>query len=170
MPGTPTARVKRKRQPVMTKANIHCRAMTLVVNWPTASAAKRVNEVFWYEQESEWLTERQNGQLESHSIILESQQEEGSQDENSPDDDVGQDSCGESACMYHRRTIPKDGHICPRQRSGHDGNVDKAWIGRMAEIQRGQIEEIDNQEDLALPKEATDPQHDETECEEVILA
>lgn len=39
----------------------------------------------------------------------------------------------------------------------------------MAEVEEGQVEKVDNEENFTLPEEASDPEKDETEAEEVVL-
>ena len=39
----------------------------------------------------------------------------------------------------------------------------------MAEVEGGQIEEVDNKEKFARPEVATDPEHDEAERQKVVL-
>jgi Fe2+ or Zn2+ uptake regulation protein len=39
----------------------------------------------------------------------------------------------------------------------------------VAEIQQGKIEQVDNQEELALPEMASNPQHNEAKGEEIVL-
>lgn len=68
-----------------------------------------------------------------------------------------------------RGAIPENGDVVPRVGEADDGGVDPERGGRVAEVERGEVEEVSNQDDLARPEVAADPAHDEAELHEVIL-
>lgn len=71
--------------------------------------------------------------------------------------------------MGHRDgTVPVDGHESPCQRSRDDGGVDEARIGVVAEGKGGEVEEVDDQDDLSPAEVSTGEEHDEGEVEEVV--
>jgi hypothetical protein len=69
---------------------------------------------------------------------------------------------------HHDGTIPVDGHKGPSQRRRHDGRMDEAWVGVVAEVQERQVEEVEHQEELGPVKVGSDKEHDEAEMEQVV--
>lgn len=71
--------------------------------------------------------------------------------------------------MGHRDgAIPVDGHESPCQGSGDNGGVDEAWIGVVAEGKGGQVEEVDDQDDLGPAEVSAGEEHDEGEVKKVV--
>ncbi len=58
---------------------------------------------------------------------------------------------------YHRRSVPKDRYEGPCQRPRHDRDVYKARCGRVTEIERDKIEEVQDQEQLRNPEAGMNP-------------
>jgi hypothetical protein len=69
----------------------------------------------------------------------------------------------------HGRPVPEDGNVIPGQRRRDDRQMNEQRGRGVAEIQQGKIEQVDNQEELALPEMASNPQHNEAKCEEIVL-
>jgi hypothetical protein len=46
--------------------------------------------------------------------------------------------------------------------------MDKERVIRLAEVQRREVEEIDNEEEFSKPKSGPDPEHQETEVKQVV--
>jgi len=68
----------------------------------------------------------------------------------------------------HGRPVPEDGNVIPGQRRRDDRQMNEQRSRGVAEIQQGKIEQVDNQEELALPEMASNPQHYETKGEEIV--
>jgi hypothetical protein len=47
--------------------------------------------------------------------------------------------------------------------------VDESWCCGVSEVQAGQVKEIDDKEKFGGPEMPTNPEHDETEGQEVVL-
>lgn len=59
--------------------------------------------------------------------------------------------------MDHCGAVPENGDIIPGQRGGDDGDMNEQRRGRMAKVEECQVEEVDNQQQLALPEVTSDP-------------
>jgi len=68
----------------------------------------------------------------------------------------------------HGCPIPEDCNVIPGQRRRDDRQVNEQRSRGVAEIQEGKVEQVDNQEQLALPEMASDPQHYEAKGEEIV--
>ena len=66
-------------------------------------------------------------------------------------------------------SVPQDGNIVPRIRGRDNGNVDEERCLGVTEVERGEVEEICNEDDLCNPEPAPNPQHNEAEHEEIVL-
>ena len=168
--------------PMMIKAKIHWRAKSLVPSWAIASARRcQLNRVGNSGGEASTrlstpgrspggslLTERQDSKLKAHGIVLEPDDKESSIEQPSPDEDVCHDSCRQILRVYHRRTGPEQRHKGECQWPGNDRDVDETRSGGVAEVEVGQVEEVEDEDEFTLPEVATHPAHDETEVEEVI--
>ena len=47
--------------------------------------------------------------------------------------------------------------------------MNQAWVCRMPEVQQYEIEQVDDEENLAWPEVASDPEHDEAEGQCIVL-
>ena len=65
--------------------------------------------------------------------------------------------------VHHGGAGPEDGHVVPGVGGGDDGDVDGAWGGGVAEVERRQVEEVDDEEELGEPEPAAHPEHEEAE-------
>ena len=75
--------------------------------------------------------------------------EEQSIDKDGPDKNVCKDAGNERVLVgHHDGAVPVDGHKGPGQRARHGGHVDQARVGVVAEVERRQVEEVDNQNHL----------------------
>lgn len=70
---------------------------------------------------------------------------------------------------HHRCTVPENCNIVPGQRGRDDRGMYDQWSGRVAEVEKRQVKQVDNQEQLALPEIASDPEQNEAESQEVML-
>jgi hypothetical protein len=115
------------------------------------------------------LTQRQDRKRDAHSPVLEDYEEEASEHENAPDDDIRQDTCGQIASVDSSGTVPEDGDVVPCIRRTDDWPVNPQGGLGVAEVERGQVEQIGDQDDLAGPEVAADPAHDEAELHKIVL-
>lgn len=69
---------------------------------------------------------------------------------------------------HHDGTIPVDGDKSPGKRPRHSRCVDKPWVGIVAEVQRRQVEEVNDQDHLGPGEVRSHEQHDEGEVQEII--
>jgi hypothetical protein len=108
-------------------------------------------------------------QVETHGVILVRNDEEQTISQDGPDEDVAKDSGNERFGVgYHDGAVPVDGDKVPCERSGYDSLVDEASIGWVAEVQRCQVEEVDNDQNLGPSEVASYEEHDESEVEQVV--
>ena len=68
----------------------------------------------------------------------------------------------------HDGTVPENGHKRPRQRARDDGRVDEARVGIVAEIQRRQVDKVEDDDHLGPAKVAADKEHDKGKVEQVV--
>lgn len=52
--------------------------------------------------------------------------------------------------------VPVQSNKCPRQWPRNNWNVDKSWVGVVAEVEGGQVEEVDNEDQLSPTKVTAD--------------
>ena len=62
---------------------------------------------------------------------------------------------------------PVQGNKVPSQGTSNRANVDRSRCCGVAEVGKGQVEEVDDQEKLAQPEVGPDPEVDETEQQQV---
>jgi hypothetical protein len=70
------------------------------------------------------LTQCQDCKRDTHSPILEDDQEEAAEDENAPNDDIRQDASRQISGVDCSGAIPEDGDVVPRIRRADDRPVD----------------------------------------------
>lgn len=68
----------------------------------------------------------------------------------------------------HESTIPVNGDKRPGQRSRHHRRMNESGICVVAEVERGQVDEVENENDLSPVEVRADKQHDKSEVEEVV--
>lgn len=110
----------------------------------------------------------EDGEGEAHGVVLEGNEEEKTIDQDTPDRNVCKDACSQSLSMERNSSIPVDGHKSPSKRSTDDWEVNEAWCLWVAEVERGQVAEVDDQDDLGPDKVRADEEHDECELEKVV--
>jgi hypothetical protein len=71
-------------------------------------------------------------------------------------------------CVDSNSAIPVQSDECPGQRSSDSWDMDKSRVSVVAEIEEGQVEEVDNQDDLSPDEVRTDKQHDEGKLKEIV--
>ena len=70
--------------------------------------------------------------------------------------------------MDHDGTIPVNGNKSPSKRGRNDWSVNEARVGVVAEVERAQVDKVDNKEDLCPEEVGANEEHDEGEVEEVV--
>lgn len=70
--------------------------------------------------------------------------------------------------MDHDSSVPINSNECPGQRARDDRCVDEASITRVAEVERRQVDEIENEHDLGDGEVRVDEQHDPGEMQQVV--
>ena len=103
------------------------------------------------------LTSREDGQFETHGVVLEGNQEQQPKYKNGPNDHVGQDARWQAMCPHHRCAVPQNSDKCPRQRARHHGDMHEARGGRVAQVERRQIEEVHDERRLGNPEASVHP-------------
>jgi hypothetical protein len=95
--------------------------------------------------------------------------EEESIGEDGPDKDVSENTRHKVVRVgNHQSTVPVDGNESPGQRSRNNGCVDKSGVRVVAEVERGKIDEVENQNNLSPVEVRADEEHDKGEVEEVV--
>lgn len=70
--------------------------------------------------------------------------------------------------MHHGCAVPEQCHVHPRERAGDSRDMHKAGRARVSKVQRVEVEEVDDEQQLGPPEAAAAPQHDEAEGEQVV--
>lgn len=65
-------------------------------------------------------------------------------------------------------TVPVQSNECPGQWPRNSWDMDESRVGVVAEVEGGQIEEVDNQDELSPEEMAADKQHDKPKLEQVV--
>lgn len=68
----------------------------------------------------------------------------------------------------HHGAVPVDGHKGPGERAGDDGEVDEARVRVVAEVERGEVEEVDDEYDLGPDEVGANEEHDKGEVQQVV--
>lgn len=64
--------------------------------------------------------------------------------------------------MDHNGTVPVEGNKCPCQWARDNWNMNKAWEDLMTEVKRGEVKEVDNQNDFSPGSVAANEEHYES--------
>lgn len=111
---------------------------------------------------------RQQAEPEAHGVVLVGNEKEEAVGEERPDKDVGHDSGSNSNVGHHDGAVPVEGHKCPGERARDNGDVDKARVRGVAEGERREIEEVDNEDNLCWEEVGTHKEHHKGKVEEVV--
>lgn len=96
-------------------------------------------------------------------------EEESSINQDTPDKDIGEDASDKRILMPdHDGPIPVNRHKGPSQRSRDDRRVDQASILVVAEVQRGEVDEVDDEDELCPDEVTSYKQHHEGEVKKVV--
>lgn len=71
--------------------------------------------------------------------------------------------------VHRGSSAPEDANISEGKGGGDDGDVDETRCGRVAEVEGGEVDEVEDEEEFGGPEVRTYPQEDEGEVEEVAL-
>ena len=71
--------------------------------------------------------------------------------------------------VHRGSSAPEDADITEGKGGGDDGDVDETRCCRVPEVDGGQVEEVEDEEELCGPEVRTYPEVDEGEVEEVTL-
>jgi len=110
----------------------------------------------------------QNAQCEAHGVVLVHDEEKQAIDENTPDGNVSQDASRRGMGIDRNSTIPVEGNESPCKWTRYNWNVDESRMCVVAEVKGGQVEEVDDQDDLRPDKMPANKEHDEGKLQEVI--
>ena len=69
--------------------------------------------------------------------------------------------------MEHGRTTPEQRDVVPRQRRRHDGYVHETRRGGVAKVERGEVEEVDDEGELGPDEVVVHPEQHEDELQTV---
>jgi len=70
--------------------------------------------------------------------------------------------------IEHNSTIPVQSHEGPGKRARDSGDVDESRMLVVTEIKSGQVEEIDDQDNLSPGEVSSDEEHDEGKMQKVV--
>jgi len=110
----------------------------------------------------------QDAEGKANGVVLVCKEEEKSIHQDSPDEDIGHDAGCQALGTGSNGTIPVQSNECPCEWSRCDWDVDKSRVGIVAEVEGGQIEKVDNQNDLGPNEVGANEEHDEREMQEVV--
>lgn len=95
--------------------------------------------------------------------------EEESIGEDGPDEDVSKNTRHKVVRVgNHQSTVPVDGNKSPGQRSRNNRCVNKPGVRVVTEVERGKIDEVENEDNLSPVEVRADKEHDKGEVEEVV--
>lgn len=110
-----------------------------------------------------------NAKREAHGVILVNHDEEESIDKDGPDEDVSKNTRHKVVRVgNHQSTVPVDGNKSPGQRSRNNRCVNKPGVRVVTEVERGKIDEVENEDNLSPVEVRADKEHDKGEVEEVV--
>jgi hypothetical protein len=110
-----------------------------------------------------------NAEREAHGVVLVDDDEEASVGENGPDEDVAKDAGDQvSRVGDHESSVPVDGDKGPGQGSRDDGRVDETRVGVVAEVQRREVEEVEDENDLGPVEVGADKEHHKRKVQQVV--
>lgn len=112
---------------------------------------------------------REHAEGEADGVVLVDEDEEKSVDKNGPNEDVAKDAGHQVIRVVdHESAIPVDGDKGPGQRAGNHRSVDETGIRVVAEVERREIEEVENENNLGPVEMRLDKEHDKGEMEEIV--
>jgi hypothetical protein len=112
---------------------------------------------------------RKHAQGESHRVVLVDDNEEQPVSKDRPHKDVGKDARHQAVLVrHHDGPIPIDGHKRPGQGARDGGQVDEAGVRVVAEVERRQVDKVDEEEDLGPDKVPVDKEQDPRGVEQVV--
>ena len=68
----------------------------------------------------------------------------------------------------HRSSVRQNSNKVPSKRTRHDRYVDEGLGSEMPEVERRQVERVDNEHKLADPEMGVYPQKDKCGCKEIV--
>lgn len=113
-----------------------------------------------FEHESTPLirTSSEYAHVEPHGVVLEHDQEEHAIQQERPDEHVRNDPCRQAVRAHHGSPAPEQRDVIPGQWSRNHGYVDLVRSGRVTEVDRRQVEEVEHKHELRRPEVAADPE------------
>lgn len=105
----------------------------------------------------------QVAESETHSVVLEDDQEEQSIDQDTPDGDVGKDACWQAMSIDGDSSIGVYGNKGPCKWSGNRRSMDQSVVCVVTEVCRREVEEVDHKENLSPPEMGANEKEDESE-------
>jgi hypothetical protein len=70
--------------------------------------------------------------------------------------------------VHHDGTVPVDGNERPGQRGRYGRGVDESRVGVVAEVERGQVDKVEDKHHLGPEEVRADKKHDPSKVEEVV--
>lgn len=102
------------------------------------------------------------------TYIVESKEEE-SVTKDRPDEDVTKDAGNKTLLVgNHDGSVPVDGNKGPGKRARHNRSVDEARVRVVAEVERGEVDEVGNENHLSPSKVRADKEHYKGKVKEVV--
>lgn len=102
------------------------------------------------------------------TYIVKSKEEE-SVTKDGPDEDVTKDAGNKALLVgHHDGSVPVNGNKGPGKRARNDWSVDEARVRVVAEVERGEVDEVGNENHLSPSKVRADKEHDKGKVEEVV--
>ena len=95
--------------------------------------------------------------------------EEHSVDQDRPDEDVGKDASNKAMLgRDHDGTVPVQSNEGPGKGTRDSWHVDALGVRIMAEVQRREVEEVDDQQDLGPDEVRANEEHDPAKVKQVV--
>lgn len=113
-------------------------------------------------------TRSKDTHVQTHSVVLEREHEEHAVQQERPDEHVRNDPCRQAVRAHHCSPTPEQRDEIPSQWSRNDGYVDQVRSGWVAEVNRGQVEEIEHKHELSDPEVAPNPEEEKGRLEYIV--
>jgi hypothetical protein len=111
----------------------------------------------------------QDAEGETHGEVLVNGDEERAKAKNRPDENVAKDPSDQvGRVVHHDGAVPVNGNECPGQRRRHGGRMDESRVRVVAEVERGQVDKVEDEHDLGPEEVGADKEHDPSKVEKVV--
>jgi len=114
------------------------------------------------------LAERKHTQFPADRVILERNEEKQPIEQHPPHSNISADPRGNGVRPNHDSAVEEHCYERETQRPSHHGIMDEKGHLEVLEVERGQVEQVQYEDDLRDPEMGVHPQEDECRLQEVV--